>query len=428
MKTKHLLFTLLGMFLFLACEQATEIIEVPVVTEEPPAVENPVITKSVFSGYAQKGPFINGSSVLISELDSMLNQTGRVYSTRIISNTGAFEQKNIELVSPYVELKADGYYFDEVKGKPSPGQITLYALVDVSDISSANVNVLTHLAKPRIEYLVKEEKLSFADAKAQAEKEVLAIFDLTLPEATGFESFNLTDNAALIAVSSIVQGYSQTADVMQLMGDVLADIQPDGILDDEAIGSQLASNGNALNLKKIRENLEKRYVELKIEAEIPDFESQVSQFLEKTSYKIGSLVKFPEFGYFPNYAPNVLAENNTKFKASSDWSPIWYPITVEVPEGMPFRIVIKSQKVSIQGHPGDFAYSFYLQMTDSWIVGELVEDNDTYEFYRDFTLRVGSSVLAEFAIFFTSKTTSYTIECYENDSDKPTYVKIITPI
>ena len=260
MKTKHLLFTLLGMFLFLACEQATEIIEVPVVTEEPPAVENPVITKSVFSGYAQKGPFINGSSVLISELDSSLNQTGRVYSTRIISNTGAFEQKNIELVSPYVELKADGYYFNEVLGKPSPGQITLYALVDVSDISSANVNVLTHLAKPRIEYLVKEEKLPFADAKAQAEQEVLAIFDLTLPETTGFESFNLTDNATLIAVSSIVQGYSQTADMMQLMGDVLADIQPDGILDDEAIGSRLASNGNALNLKKIRENLEKRYV------------------------------------------------------------------------------------------------------------------------------------------------------------------------
>jgi len=422
MKTKKYLFSLLGLLLFSACEQATEIIEIPVVVEEPPIVENPMVTKSVFSGYVQKGPFTNGSSVLISELDSMLNQTGRVYSTRIISNAGAFEQKNIELVSPYVELKADGYYFDEVLGKISPGQITLYALVDVSDISSANVNVLTHLVKPRIEYLVKEEKLPFAAAKIQAEKEVLSIFDLTLPETTGFESFNLTDNATLIAVSSILQGYSQTADVvMQLMSDVLADIQIDGILDDEAIGSRLASNANALNLKKIRENLEKRYVDLNIEAEIPDFESLVSQFLEKTSYKIASLIKYPEFGYYLDNAPNVLAENNTEFKVSDYTHITWYPVTVEVPEGMPFRMVLKSRRTD------DLDYPYYLHVIDSWVVGDIIEKDD-HGFDRDFTLRVDHGKVAEFSICFVDEKRPVTIECYENNSSEPTFVKIITPI
>ncbi|GHT75928.1 hypothetical protein AGMMS50262_12770 [Bacteroidia bacterium] len=210
-------------------------------------------------------------------------------------------------------MKADGYYFDEVKGKPSPGQITLYALVDLSDINSANVNVLTHLAKPRTEYLVKEEKMPFAEAKAQAEKEILAVFNLELLESTAFESFNLTNNAALIAVSSILQGYSSTAGIMQLMGDIMTDMQIDGRLDDEATGSQIASNGNALDLKKVRENLEKRYAELKIETQIPDFESLIHQFIEKTQYKITSLVTFPKYGEFPEHGFNVLFENNTTF-------------------------------------------------------------------------------------------------------------------
>ena len=84
------------------------------------------VKKDVFGGYAQKGPFVNGSSVTISELDANLDQTGRVYLTTISDNSGSFEKKNIELVSNYVELKVDGYYFDEISGQTSIGQMTLY--------------------------------------------------------------------------------------------------------------------------------------------------------------------------------------------------------------------------------------------------------------------------------------------------------------
>ena len=430
MKTKFYLLSLLGAFLFFSCEQSPEVAEIinpPVEEELPPPVENPVITKSVFSGYAQKGPFINGSSVSIYELDSELNQTGRVYSTRITSNSGAFEQKNIELSSPYVELKADGYYFNEVSGKLSPGQITLYALVDIADVNSANVNVLTHLAKSRIEYLVKEDKKLFAEAKAQAEKEVLAIFDLQQSEGEAFEVFDLRQDASLITVASILQSYSPTADVMQLMADISDDIQTDGELNNMDLGSRLATNANALNLPKVRENLENKFAELNVETSIPDFESLVYQFLEKTSYKIGSLAKFPEFGSFPRYAPNVLAENDTEFKASSTnvSSPIWHPVTVEVPEGVSFRIVMRSQWVQI--FQEDYDFSYYIMMTDSWILGNPIEVGNN-NFYRELTLRAGSGTLAEFAVLFMSKGAPVTIECYENNSKEPTYVKIINPI
>ena len=60
------------------------------------------IKKEIFSGCAQKGPFLNGSSVTISELNKNLDQTGKTYSTKIVDNFGNFEQKNIELISSYV--------------------------------------------------------------------------------------------------------------------------------------------------------------------------------------------------------------------------------------------------------------------------------------------------------------------------------------
>ena len=426
MKAKHFLFSLWGMLLFFACQPVSEVVEPdpPVEAEEPATVENPVITKAVFSGYAQKGPFINGSSVLISELDSALNQTGRVYSTRIISNTGAFEQKNIELISPYMELRADGYYFNEVLGKTSPGQITLYALVDVSDVNSANINVLTHLSKPRIEYLVQEEHLPFAEAKVQAEKEILTIFDLETAESEAFETFDLTHNALLIAVASILQGYSQPGDVMQLMADIMNDIRTGGLLIDPDLGSRLASNANALNLQKVRENLEKKYTELRIETDIPDFESVIHQFLEKTTYKIGSLVKYPEYGNFPNYGPNVLAENNTEFitgGANPNSIKIYYPVTVEVPEGMAFRIVVTSPWIL-----GDWPFYIY-PSPDTWVISTVIFNDGIYNkpLSREIKLRESGKV-AEVGIAFDG-VQEYIFECYENDSTEPTYVKKIIP-
>src|SRR3989304_5717280 len=74
------------------------------------------IIKEKITGYVQKGPFIIGSSISMSELNSMLGQTGKTFTTQISNNNGSFEFNNISLSSRYVELFANGYYFDEVKG------------------------------------------------------------------------------------------------------------------------------------------------------------------------------------------------------------------------------------------------------------------------------------------------------------------------
>src|SRR5664279_2594409 len=77
-------------------------------------------------GYAQKGPFINGSSVTVYDLQSDLSPTGKSYNAQITDDKGSFELNAITLSSNYINLRADGFYFNEISGLKSAAQITLY--------------------------------------------------------------------------------------------------------------------------------------------------------------------------------------------------------------------------------------------------------------------------------------------------------------
>lgn len=72
------------------------------------------IVKQRLSGQVQKGPYINGTTILMSELTSSLDQTGKVFTTQIVNNSGSFEVDNVTFNSRYTEFSADGYFFDEV--------------------------------------------------------------------------------------------------------------------------------------------------------------------------------------------------------------------------------------------------------------------------------------------------------------------------
>jgi hypothetical protein len=87
------------------------------------------LIKEKISGVVQKGPFINGTQILMSELDINLAQTGKIFSSQISDDNGLFELNNIELSSNYVEFSANGYYFDEVEGNLSSGQHNIVRII-----------------------------------------------------------------------------------------------------------------------------------------------------------------------------------------------------------------------------------------------------------------------------------------------------------
>jgi hypothetical protein len=226
-RIKSLTILLLIITLFLGCEK--DELDVPV-------------SKKNIKGCVQKGPFINGSSVSVYDLQPDLSPTGKTFNSQILDNNGTFELKNIALSSDYITLRADGFYFNEVSGQQSGAQITLYALTDISDKSDININILTHLEKARVEYLIANGK-TFAEAKAQAEKEILAIFNIEKQNVKLFENLNINksgeDDGILLAISSIMQGYRSESELTELFSNISNDIREDGILNSVALGSSL---------------------------------------------------------------------------------------------------------------------------------------------------------------------------------------------
>jgi len=249
-------------------------------------------------GYAQKGPFINGSAITVFDLQGNLSPSGKSYSEQIVDNQGSFELNNIELSSDFLSIRTDGFYFNEVSGKQSTSQITLYALANIAGKSNININLLTHLEKARVEYLIKERK-TFTEAKAQAQKEILAIFNIDNSNIKVSESMNIieqgNDNAILLAVSSILQGFRTESEMTELLSNISTDIKTDGILNNPALGSTLINHAIALDTVAIKNNLIKRYNEIGVSASIPYFGKYIANFIKNTPFVITqSLITYPE--------------------------------------------------------------------------------------------------------------------------------------
>jgi hypothetical protein len=251
------------------------------------------IVKEKLSGYVQKGPYINGTTIQMYELNSSLVQTGKSFTTKIIDNRGSFEINNISLSSQYVEFSASGYYFNENKGDISPSELSLNALSDITDISTVNINILTHLERDRVEYLV-ETGTDFSQAKVTAQSELLAPFGFGNSNINNSENLNISENdegnAILLAISVILQGDRSVGDLTELLANISTDLRPDGIIDNNTI-TLLRNTAVGLNYSSIRTNLEKRYADLDVSAAIPDFEKCIDDFINFTGQKPQVTVK-----------------------------------------------------------------------------------------------------------------------------------------
>jgi hypothetical protein len=211
---------------------------------------NQSIKKEKISGFVQKGPFVRGTSILISELNAELAQTGEVFTSQIINDQGLFEITNIELNSSFVEFSSSGFYFNEVTGEISSAPIALTSISDLSNKSSINVNVLTHLEKKRVENLIKGGK-SFSDSKKQAKNEVLSIFSIVLDSNTDFEDYDISQNTEecgiLLAISITLQGNRSVAQLTEVLCKIQSDITSDGKLDDNSLVNSLRVSTSGMN-------------------------------------------------------------------------------------------------------------------------------------------------------------------------------------
>jgi hypothetical protein len=234
------------------------------------------------AGVSQKGPFVTGSAVTVQELDGIsLKQTGKSFKGTIKSDKGDFAIKDINLESQYAILEATGYYRDEVSGKKSSGTVTLRALTDLTNRKSVNINLLTHLEFERVKYLVAEKKMPIADAKAQAEKEILTSFaiDGEFAESEDLNIFESGDgNAALLAVSVLMQSDVDVAGLTERMGEFSISLAEGGSWDDADTKTAIADWACNVDLKGTIANVRKNVENWKYADTVPAFEKYVTNF------------------------------------------------------------------------------------------------------------------------------------------------------
>ena len=285
------------------------------------------ISDKTVSGVSQKGPFVNGSSVTVQELDGeTLAQTGNSYEGIIKNDMGEFSVKVTKLASQYALLKANGFYRNEVSGEKSKSQVTLYALTDLSNRDEVNVNLLTHLEYERSLYLASVDSMTVAAAKKQAEKEVLASFGITgdFANSEDLNIFGTSDeNAALLAISILMQGDLNEADFSERLANYAADIETDGKWDDAKTATEIADWGAAKSLGQSLSYIRTKITNWGLSAEVPAFEKYVDNYWWQ-NYGLGTCeekregeIKKNENSQSRNYKSFFICENGA-WRVASD--------------------------------------------------------------------------------------------------------------
>jgi hypothetical protein len=394
---KYLILPILLVFILNSCNEDEGLV---------PTVNEPTINKKErISGFVQKGPFINGTSILINELNPDLSQTGKIFSTQITDNHGGFEIENIELVSNFVSLKADGFYFNETIGEQSNSRLTLYALSDLTDNSTLNTNVLSHLEKPRVEYLISQGS-TFSEAKTQAQSEVLAIFNFNASMTEPSEVLDISqegeDNAILLAASIILQGYRTEGELTELLSNISLDLREDGVLDNTALGSQLINHAFYLDNAAIKGYLEDRYSEIGVDAEIPKFEGYVQNFIDSTAFEVTeSLIEYPATGA---YGENILALDKETYNNER------VSLAAKLTNKTTLKIKITAMDSTF------FGYS--VGSSQNWSISEY-----DYETRSQYYTSIDSDKNCDLNMLFESGT--FIIEYFEMGATEPTRTKTI---
>lgn len=281
-KMKKIIFVLLTLSMFLVTNSCKK------------KNDNDSFKQYNLSGKAQKGPFAPGANVTISELDENLSPTGRNFYTTIMDYEGNFQIPNVELASSYVELKVEGIHYNEYIGVTlSMSPITLYCIVDLSQSSHNNVNILTHLEKDRlIKY--KHDGYSFSDAKRLAQKEVLKIFNLDNISIQNSENLDIS-NGILLATSLIIQGSRDGSQLTTILTNIRNDLNDNGILNSTSMQTQLISQARFIYAKSISKNLINYYNSINNTTYvIPPFQNYIDSFIVNSSYLSIANFSFPE--------------------------------------------------------------------------------------------------------------------------------------
>jgi hypothetical protein len=299
------------------------------------------VSKTVY-GLAQNGPYADSSVVKLTALDeSTLESTEQVFTGMVEGGYGGYSIQADSLKSNIVQISVSGKYLDAKYGQFSEKELTLYALSDLNVHNSVNVNLFTTLEYERVRELVKNKKLSFADAKKQARNELLEAFHVAAKDEKGNdvnfddpEKWNIygirdienrDEDKVLMGLTAVFSAFNENY-VESLIKTIAEDFAKDGKWDDDSTRKSVANAAYGLNttilsgdvvipadIESIRRTMTRWRSIYTTGFDLsnlsggilPDFESVVDGFwlgeygLSKCAYSIlGTVAKTPFGSYF----------------------------------------------------------------------------------------------------------------------------------
>lgn len=266
----------IGMSLFAACSSTDDKGVAGGVSEDAGFV---ALKDVEVAGVAQKGPFVKGATVTVQGIDcKTMELSDEIFETEVKSDKGDFAVDSMSFASTCALFEVSGKYFDELTGEKSKNAVTIHAITDLKDRKNVNVNMLTQLEYERVKHLVANKSKSFADAKTQAQKEVLAAFDIKgefdeSEKLNVFESGN--GNAALLAVSVMMQSGTDADGLVKRLDKFDDSFAESGKWKDSTTKAEIAEWAASVaadgKLDSIRKNIEGLdYVD-----EVPAFEKYI---------------------------------------------------------------------------------------------------------------------------------------------------------
>ena len=308
--------------------------------------------KMVVSGYVQKGQFAAGSQVTIFGLDDDLMANGDSWPSNIKDASGSFAV-SVAKGAAYMEIRAQGYYFDELSGETSDGIMTLEAIVDQTS-DRVNVNLLTHLVRPRIKKLIAAGS-TYSQARTQAERELVTTLGYSALDVS-FDQLDITrsreGDALLLALACALQCDRTTGEMVTLINALSLDFEEDGTLEESNL-AMIETAKSQIDIMQVYENMQEYYSKNNMtEAVVPEF---YRYLLDEDTFVVKGAeneeISFPyEGGEGELYVVSM-----TDFTAESNVE--WIEVSKECIAGPQYRIVLKVlPNVTLEDHTGKIIF------------------------------------------------------------------------
>lgn len=215
-----------------------------VACEKNPAQDDNTPKDCNLHGYAQKGQFVKGSQVTAFAVGKDLVATGESFPANISDDLGSFSISG-KTAAPYLELRAEGYYFNEIEGTVSSSPLYLEAFVR-SNEPAANVNLMTTTIRPRIKKYLQEGK-DFETALFMSQTDFL--MSMNFPTISiNFDEMDITgtkeEDALLLAFACMIQNGRSASEVTTLIQEVASDLESKGKISETVLNKVKANIDN----------------------------------------------------------------------------------------------------------------------------------------------------------------------------------------